>query len=84
MTGEEFAEIESEYLDALRRTSAAQDRVAELRGPVLPLDGQSPPELSPELRKAESEAQQAYNTYIPIRERYWSIRWGWQSNKPQG
>ncbi|MEV6979522.1 hypothetical protein [Kitasatospora sp. NPDC093806] len=83
MAAMEFEQLEQEYKEALARIGRAQDAVTELRGPVDPLGPGDPAAISPQLRAAENEAQQAFNAYIPLRDRYWATRWGREGNPPK-
>ncbi|WP_158715038.1 hypothetical protein [Kitasatospora phosalacinea] len=75
--------MEADYRAALDRTSKAHSAVEALRGSVEPLGVGQPPEISAALRAAEGEAQQAWNAYIPVRDRYWATRWGHEGNPPK-
>ncbi|MET8130063.1 hypothetical protein [Streptomyces sp. NPDC005231] len=78
-----FEELEAEYIAALNRVSSANSRLREVAGDPKPLGSGQPPVVAKAERDAQNEAQQAWNTFVPIRERYWSTRWGREGNPLQ-
>ncbi|WP_405597587.1 hypothetical protein OG741_13940 [Streptomyces sp. NBC_01410] len=78
-----FEALEAQYKAALNRVSKAHAELQQIMGDPKPLGAGEPPVLTKVERDAQSEAHQAYATYIPIRDLYWATRWGREGNPPK-
>ncbi|MFD7447228.1 hypothetical protein [Streptomyces sp. NPDC059909] len=81
---ESFDELEARYRAALNRVSEAYRVLREVMGDPKPLAlGEEPPVLTKAERDAQTEAMQALQEYVPLRDRYWATRWGREGNPPE-
>jgi hypothetical protein len=65
-------ELYEQYVEALRRLSAAQERWESVRIPPAPLQpGQEPPRLSREQIDAERGLAEAWDAYVEKRDAYY-------------
>ncbi|WP_371551697.1 hypothetical protein OG266_39460 [Streptomyces sp. NBC_00554] len=81
---ESFEELEARYRAALNRVGKAYRALHEAMGDPTPIPpGEEPPLLSKTERDAQTEAMQALQEYVPLRDLYWATRWGREGNPPQ-
>ncbi|TFE49005.1 hypothetical protein E3E14_16705 [Streptomyces sp. ICN441] len=81
---ETFEELEDRYKAALNRVSKAHRDLQDILGDPKPLaPGEEPPVLTKAERDAQTEAMQAFQVYVPLRDRYWATRWGREGNPPK-
>ncbi len=81
---ESFEDLEARYRTALNRVSEAYRALHEVMGEPKPIPlGEEPPVLSKAERDAQTEAMQAFQEYVPLRDLYWATRWGREGNPPR-
>ncbi|WP_338907069.1 hypothetical protein [Streptomyces nigra] len=81
---ESFEELEARYRTALNRVSEAYRALNETMGEPRPIPlGEEPPLLTKAERDAQTEAMEALQAYVPLRDRYWATRWGREGNPPK-
>ncbi len=81
MMSESYEELEARYRAALNRVSEAYRALHEVMGDPKPIPpGEEPPVLTKAERDAQTEAMQALQEYVPLRDRYWATRWGREGN----
>lgn len=81
---ESFEELEARYRAALNRVSEAYRALQDVMGDPNPISlREEPPVLSKAERDAQTEAMQAFQEYVPLRDLYWATRWGREGNPPK-
>lgn len=81
---ESFEELEARYRTALSRVREAYQVLQDVMGDPKPIPhGEEPPVLSKAERDAQTEAMQAFQEFVPLRDRYWATRWGREGNPPK-
>ncbi|MGW3846882.1 hypothetical protein [Streptomyces fagopyri] len=81
---ESFEALEDRYRAALNRVTGARRVLQEIMGDPKPIGpGEEPPFLTKAHIDAQTEAIKAFQDLAPVRDLYWTTRWGREGNSPK-